>query len=257
MRYLCVLQSLLLMLLFVPAQSFAPSVDDIITYHSKDMWYPGKGLTPGDSFVYVVCDNMRKFAEYDDDDNNNNDDDHCYNIRLDFYFEMISGNNDVWVVQAEIAQNSNSTRHHIFLINSDTLDITTDSAGSEFADSVEDTVFYLVQFAYKESPKHLSVGSTWGGAISSFNQESDVIVSSVESVIIPNGSTADAYVIRYGILNPSIFMVSSVIPFPIYAVSSNPHFISSDPAVTFTLELQDYSLGYTSKKTTEKMTEND
>ena len=33
------------------------------------MWYPGKGLTLGDSFVYVVCDNMQKFAEYDDDNN--------------------------------------------------------------------------------------------------------------------------------------------------------------------------------------------
>ena len=221
-------------LFFIPMQLSAFSVEDVITQNSKDMWHVGKGLSPGDSFVYAVCDNMQRFIQYGN---------HCFNIRFDFFGELVSKNDDVWVVQVEI-QNDNSTRHHIFLIDSDTLDITTDSAGSEFADSVEDTIFYLVKFANETFPKHLIVGSTWGSTVSSFNQNSNIIVSSKESIIVSNLDIIDdAYSVRYGIFEPNIFMISQDMPFPIYAAVYDPLRTNVDPRISFTFELQDYSLG--------------
>ena len=229
MRPLCV--AFVLLLFASTPLSFAFSVQDIIDHNSENMWYAGENLSPGDSFSYSVCDNTQRFIVGD----------HCYDIRLDFFAEMISGNNDVWVVQAEIHQN-NSTKYHIFLIDSDTMQITTDYVGSKFANSMEDTVLYLLSFAYKESPKNLKVGSIWGTVPSRIG-DLNVVVSSTELFEDSNGTIHDTYSIQYGFFKSSVFLVSPDIAFPVYAVTYDTYVANHDPRILFTFELQDHMPG--------------
>ena len=211
--------------------SFASSIQDIIDHNSENMWHVGKDLTPGDSFSYSICDNMQRFTEGG----------HCYDIRLDFFAELMSGSDEVWVVQAEVHHN-NSTEYHVFLIDSDTMQIKTDYVGSKFAYSVENTILYLVNFAYEESPQRLSVGSIWG-TIPSYIKDLYVVISSTESFEDSSGTIHDTYLVQYGFFKSSVFLVSPDIAFPVHAVAYDTRVASNDPRVLFTFELQEHVPG--------------
>ena len=118
------------------------------------MWYVGKGIIPGDYFVYHVCDYNNRYFDVKT----------CYQIRLDFYLQLQSHHKDnIWVVQAEILidgkdKEDDDAIFHIFLIDSDTMQIKTDQLGSRYANSIKQTIFYLHSFAPESSPKRLDVG---------------------------------------------------------------------------------------------------
>lgn len=209
---------------------WAYSVEDIMQYHTANMWYVSQDIAPGDSFTYLICDNVR-FGNH-----------HCYNLRMDFHVKLASQNNDYWVAQAEISDlNNNTTDQHIFLINTDTLDITTDIIGSKVADSVSNTVFYLSKFAKPQSPKPLDVGNTWGIVPSTFDAGAKLIVVSHDTRVLQNGASMLTSVIQYRLFESSTFEVSQNIAFPISATVFNPYSSTAEPALLYTFELIDYT----------------
>ena len=212
-----------------PLPVYAFGIDDIIEQNTKHAWYAGKGISPGDSFEYLVCDNTRHHI----------DEGGCHHMRLDFYIELESQNRDVWIVQANVTGDE-GTGLHIFLIDSDTLQVSTDRATDALAGSLENTVFYLSQFTHSQLSKQLRVGSIWAEVPSTIELGSKLIVIAEDTIQIENGNILNVFVLRYGLFESSIFTVSPDLPFPVSAVAYDPSYITSNPPVLFTFELLDY-----------------
>lgn len=211
------------------ADSF--SREAVLEQFSRDSWYVGKGIIPGDFFSYAVCDFEHKFLEQTGS---------CYHVRMDFHIKLESQGRDVWVVQAEISdsENTNSIHRHIFLMDTETLDITTDHIGRDYAISLQKTIMYLAQFAHEQVPKPLIVGKTWGSVSSTLNVGSDLVVSSKEASDLGN-----VFVLDFGLFEPSTFVISKDISFPISALIFDPHYPGIDPPILFTFEMLDHASG--------------
>ena len=220
----------LLLLLVTPLPAYAFGADEIIAQYARNSWYAGEGITPGDSYEYLICDETQ-----------HNRDNVCRHMRLDFHIELESYNRNVWIVQANVTDNNGSSLH-IFLIDSDTLQIRTDRATDSFADSLEHTVFYLAEFAHGHAPKQLRVGSVWGAVPSPIELGSEMVIVSRDTVEIENGNSLDVFVLRYGLFEHSVFAISPDLPFPVSAVAYDPSYIASNPPILFTYELLDYSV---------------
>ena len=225
------------MLFFIPLSASAIGIDEIMEHGNRDIWYTGKTLGPGDSFVYLICDNTSHRLHHLD----------CYQLRMDFYIELKSEKRNVWIVQAEFSD-EHHTVPHIFLIDSDTLHVTADAAAGSLADSVENTLFYLAQFTTKYSPKQLELGEVWAEIPSTVQLGSELIVANRDVIEIDDGHTFDIHLVRYGLFESSIFAISPNLPFPAYAVAYNPYHITSDPPVLFSIELLEYTSGRSEKK---------
>ncbi len=206
--------------------AFAYDADDIVAYYLADMWHAGKSIIPGDFFTYHVCDSQSVVHE-------------CYQIRMDFYAELFSENRSYWIVQAEVTVD-NAVAHYIFLLDSDTMKVHT-FAGRDVARSIEETIFYLAQFASPHSPKHLKIGAVWGDVSSSLYSGDKLVVSFEDNIELQNGNTLDVSAIQYGIFEQSTFMISQDVAFPITAIAYNPFWNTDDPPVMFTFELLDYA----------------
>lgn len=209
------------------ADSF--SIETVLEKFSKDLWHVGKGITPGDSFSYAVCDFKHRFLTQSGS---------CYHIRLDFYITLESQERNVWVVQAEISDADDSHPHrHIFLMDSKTLEITTDHIGANYATSMENTIMYLAQFAREQIPKPLVMGKTWGSVSSTLDVGSDLVVVSKE-----RGALGDVFILEFGLFESSTFVISRDLPFPISASVFDPHHVGINPPVLFAFEMLDHTL---------------
>ncbi len=215
-----------MILLFLSLQASIPDAS------VQDLWHVGKGLAPGDSFTYNICENARRSLH---------DYGGCYTLRMDFYEKLLSRDNAVWIVQAGISGHNN-TDHHVFLMDANTLDISTDHAASKFADSVKNTVFYMAQFSHGMAPQSLRVGSSWGDASQSTIFETEPVVSHHDTVEL-DGRSVDVSVIRYGLYAPSHTVISREVPFPISAISYSQVPSVRDPVILSAFELIEYSPG--------------
>lgn len=223
--------AILLLVLPVSAQADSFSFESVLEKFSRDLWHVGDGITPGDSFSYAVCDFKHRFLTQIGS---------CYHIRLDFYIELESQGRDVWVVQAEISDGDDNHPHrHIFLMDSDNLEITTDHIGSDYAASMEKTVLYLAQFAHEQAPKSLTVGETWGHVSSTLDVGSDLVIVSKEK-----DALGDVFLLEFGLFESSIFVISRDLPFPVSATVYAPHHPGIDPPVLFTFEMLDHASGH-------------
>lgn len=207
----------------IPAYSF--DVNDIVT--QQDTWHTGKDILAGDSFTYLVCDNSKHAS--------------CHVLRLDFHVQIPSGNEDTWVIGAQVS-NENTTDHHIFLMDSQ-MDITTNYAGADAADSMQDTLFFLNQLAHRNAPKPLEVGKSWGNIITTLNRGDEMIVKSTDILHLQNGQSIDVFVAEYGFFETSTFAISRDLPFPASAIVYDPYSRLPDPGVIFAFEIIDYSKG--------------
>lgn len=228
MRFL-VCAVLMAIILYAPA-AYAYSVDDIIKRTTQNQWHVGMGITPGDFFTYAVCDGTPRIPYMDES---------CYTIRMDFYAELESYGRYMWIVQAEITT-EDTTIHRIFLIDSETMKITTVPADAGYAhsESVGDTILYLAEFANKATPKNLLMGHTWG-TLDSIDTNAKLIVALNDSVQI-NEQTLDVSILQHKFFETSAFAIHRDIPFPIYAVMYDPYWPLPEPPILFTLELTDY-----------------
>ena len=229
---------------------FAFDINDIVTEHTKNQWYTGKGIAPGDSFTYRICDYHDRHLFFDGPQNS------CYQIRMDFYIQLESYTRDnIWVVQAEIIlvddnNNHNDPFFHIFLIDPDTMQIKTYSSNnnklkSSYVESIEQTIFYLHKFASEQQPKHLHIGGNWGKILSRTNFGTDLIITSKDQITtsattIQNSTTMNVFVLEYGLFESSTFTISPDIAFPLTGTIHDPHWILPDPPLLFTFELIQY-----------------
>lgn len=212
----------------VPAQADSFSPETVLEKFSRDLWYVGKGILPEDSFTYAICDFKHRFLTQSGS---------CYHMRLNFYAELESQGRDVWVVQVEISDADDDHFHrHIFLMDSKTLEITTDHIGADYAVSAEKTIMYLAQFAREQIPKPLVVGKTWGSVSSTLDVGSDLIVVSREKSEFGN-----VFILEFGLFEPSTFVISRDLPFPISASVFDPHHVGINPPVLFAFEMLDHN----------------
>ncbi len=212
--------------------AYAGGIDSFLEEHDRQTWHVGEDLVPGDYFVYDVCDAVHF-----------RDGGSCYAIRLDFYAELLSPAGDTWVVQAEITDGSSShdTTHHIFLIDSDTMRISTDHAGSAHARSVENTVFYLSQFAPSYGEKNIGVGSVWGEVPSSLGS-SELHVASHDTAHVGD-DILDVSILEYWVFRSSSFAVSESLGLPVSASVYDPRATLDDPSLAFAFTLSEFSSG--------------
>ena len=202
------------------------SAEEALERAAADSWHAGLGLLPGDSFTYQVCDHVRAHHLPDGP---------CYVVVMEFHIELISRDRDTWVVQAEIT--GDGTYRHIFLVDTKTMGITTDLAGSAYAGSVEGTVGYLARFAHELSPKRLGVGSVWGDVPSVPGAGSVAAVVSREV-----WDVGDVSVIEFGLFEHSTFAVSGSLPFPVSGIMYGMQHLPDPPAL-FSFELLGYDPG--------------
>ena len=209
--------------------AYAGGIDAFLEEYDRQTWYLGEDLVPGDYFVYDVCDAVH-FR-----------DGSCYAIRLDFYAELLSPAGDTWVVQAEITDGGHNTAHHIFLIDSDTMRIRTDHVGSAHARSVENTIFYLSQFAPPYGQKSLGVGSVWGEVPSSLGA-AELHVASHDTAHVGD-DILDVSILEYWVFRSSVFAVSESLGFPVSASVYDPRATLDDPSLAFAFTLSEFSSG--------------
>ena len=244
-------------LLLAPAHVLSFSVEDVIRYNQHNSWYAGKGITPGDFFVYDVCDvtgngiggggaavagGVDAPATVTTATPTGDHGGGCYTIRLDFYAELQSGNRDVWVTQAEITRNG-TVHHRIFMIDSGTMEIKTAYGGRPHADSVDATLFFLDGFAHKSAQKTLRVGEVWG-TVGSFNDGAKLVVTSQDTVQMHGGGELDVFILQYEFFETSTFAVNRDMPFPVHGVAHDPYWPLPGPPVLFAFELVEYHSAY-------------
>lgn len=223
-----VLFCLVAVLLAIPA-AYGFGVDNIIERHDADMWHLGKGISPGDFFFYNVCDaSLHPQVSK------------CYTVRLDFYAELLSPAGEKWVVQAEITDSEHILHHHIFLVDSDTFDITTGHQGIEYAASVNDTIFYLAQFASKHDSKQIRMGQAWGDVPTTLNH-AELTVTTEDTIHLADGNTVDVAILEYWVFESSTFVVAGEIGLPVSATVYHPYARFNNPALDFAFELIDSS----------------
>ena len=230
----------LTLLFLIPVAAYGFNIDEVVERHEAALWHVGKAITPGDFFVYRICDGAVHPHM-------------CYTMRLDFYANLLSSSGNMWIVQAEI-HHGDDTEHHIFLVDSETFRITTDHAGHSYARSVEDTIFYLTKFAPPNDPKRLNIGDVWG-QISPSLHNAELTVTAHDEIIITNKTsdtvydqhqivnmtTLDVAILEYWVFETSVMAVSPDLGLPVYALAYKPYVILDDPPMAFTLELLDYS----------------
>ena len=231
--------------IFATTTASAFDINAIRAQHTQNLWYVGKGIAPGDSFTYKICDS------FDDRFLDGANKDECYTVRLDFYIQMQSHNTDnLWVVQAQITTSDNESFFDIFLIDPATMQINTiyqqhsEHLGSQYVDSIKQTLFYLHSFASESAPKPLFVGQKWGQVLSNTNFGTDLLVVSKDEVSIRNNATTqNVFVLEYGLFESSTFTVSPNIAFPLTGVAHDPYWLYSSFSglpILFTFELIQY-----------------
>lgn len=204
---------------------------DIVALHDAQVWHLGKGIVPGDYFVYAVCDISVHPST-----------DECYTVRLDFVAELMSATGQTWVVQAEITDSAHALHNHIFLVDSETFRIDTGHRGTGYADSVEDTVFYLARFASAHDPKQFEIGTVWGDVPTTLNG-AELVVASEDEVYITGAGAVRVAVLEYWAFGTSTFAVSESMGLPVSATVYGPYVASGVPRLDFTFELTDFSVG--------------
>ena len=211
---------------------FAFDISEIKSRYQENQWWLGKNLTEGDYFIYEVC-NSESFTK-------STLSGHCYDISLEFVSLLQTGTGGAWIVQAQIVTDEEKKIYAIFQIDETTFDVTTyDKTAIEYADSVQETIFYMKDFADPQTKKHLKIGNSWGAVESYVTPDPQMTVREKTNTVIFDEQVS-VYDVGFVILEQTSVLISKEIPFPVDATVYDPHRIVPTTPTVFTFELLEH-----------------
>lgn len=214
---------------------FIPSADSMKTISGKETphsWYFGEGLKPGDFFEYKICDSLLIIPVSPD---------HCYAITLDVVTLLPSPQGNMWIISAHVAHHVRNV-DFILQVSNSSFKIVTDGSSIPYADSLERTLEWVMNFASNHKPQPLVIGKFWGVVASDTIPETKLTVMQIDSVplgqeIIPT------YKIGYSLVKDSFLQIKDDFPIPIRAVIYKPVSAFKDVPLAITFDLLNYSNG--------------
>lgn len=214
--------------------SFAPSAYSVglAEKENSSSWYFGKGLKPGDFFEYRICDYLLKIPESPDN---------CYVITLDAVALLPSQQGEIWIMSAHVDHRVRNV-DFILQVSNSSFEMITDGSSIPYADSLERTLGWVMEFASKHKPQPLIVGKSWGAVASDAIHETELTVMQVDSVQM-GGEVLSTYRIGYSLIQDSFLQVNAGLPIPITAVIYKPVSTSQDVPLEMTFDLLRYAAG--------------
>lgn len=203
-------------------------------FEKRQTWYIGEGLAAGDYFEYEICD-MVRIADYSFAS-------HCYHVYLEFV-DVLESQRRVWIVQATATDGISGTPVDAVLhVDSATFKAgSVDASGRMLSDSVSRTLFWIAEFATKQSPKQLDIGKSWGMVSSKYGSE--LVVRAKSSLSIKNGNEVlqvPYYTVGHFTDRENTVAISDEFPFPIKAEVFKSAFFGGNAVPKFSLELTGY-----------------
>ncbi|TBR20660.1 MAG: hypothetical protein EPO63_09495 [Candidatus Nitrosotenuis sp.] len=215
------------------SELFAPSANSTeIGKEKQPMWHFGEGLKSGDSFEYSICDYLLAIPISPD---------HCYTITLQAVALLPTPQGNMWVISAHVDHHIRKA-DFILLVSDSSFKITTDGISIPYADSLERTLEWAMNFASTHRPQPLVIGRSWGVVASDTVPETELDVMQVDSIqmgekIIPT------YKIGYSLIKDSFLQIKDGFPIPIKAVIYKPTSAFKEVPLAATFELLNYSNG--------------
>ncbi|MEM3006480.1 MAG: hypothetical protein QXW37_01500 [Candidatus Nitrosotenuis sp.] len=187
-------------------------------------WYFGQGLTPGDEFVFEVCDYALRLPQAPSP---------CYVATLSFVTLLPSNQEDVWIVAVHVNHGTADYDMILHLIKT-THKMKTDVVNISYADSLQRTLGWISGFASEYRPQVLDVGKSWG-TISSGTWPVHLMVSRVEQT----DDGEQTHVLGYELFKDSYLQIRPGFPFPLKAKVYKPVFLQEQP-LSFAFQLLSY-----------------
>ncbi len=182
----------------------------------QSSWYFGEGLKQGDFFKYKICDSILIIPTSPDN---------CYTITLQVVAFLPSPQGDIWLISAHVDHRVRNV-DFILQVSDSSFNIITDGTSIPYADSLERTLEWVMNFASKHKPQPLVIGKSWGVVASDIVPETNLTVMQVDSVQIGE-KIIPTYKIGYSLIKDSFLQIKDGFPIPINAVIYKPHFCFS------------------------------
>lgn len=213
---------------------FTPNVGSVemIGKEKQPFWHFGEGLKPGDSFEYKICDYLLKIPESPDN---------CYVITLDVVALLPSLQGNVWVMSAHVDHRVRNV-DFILHVSDSSFEMTTDGLSISYADSLERTLEWVMEFASNHKPQPLVIGKSWGVVASDVVPETKLTVLQADSVQMES-EIIPTYKIGYSLVQDSFLQIKDGFPMPIKAILYKPVSIFKDIPLAMTFELLRYDNG--------------
>ncbi len=212
----------------VGLESFAEQVIE----HQKGYpsWYLGKGVAPGQSFTYHVCDRTMKSTL--------NGATTCYQANLDFVSLLQDHTGPIWIVQATFTPDGSQSQWPVILyITEDFGTITTDGSSMNYATSLSHTLFYLQKYASIFKPQKLEIGRSWGFVDDYVSPVPQLTVTRFTSIDTGSNSTG-VYEVGYDVVKDNTIYIKDGFPFPIEQTIYDSQGYNSDPPVLYQVQLE-------------------
>ncbi|MDE1863722.1 MAG: hypothetical protein KGI33_12570 [Thaumarchaeota archaeon] len=233
------MQKVVLVLLAVWALSFSAaahaigseSLQQLVIENQKGYpsWYVGKGIVPGESFDYHICDRTMKSTL--------NGAATCYRADLDFVSLLQDHTGGVWIVQATFTPDGSKSQWPAILhITEDFGTITTDGETMNYATSLSHTLLYMQKYANMYKPQKLEIGSSWGYAEDFVSDMPQLTVTRFTSIETGYNSTG-VYEIGYDVVKENTVYIKDGFPFPIEQTIYDSLGYNSDPPVLYQIRL--------------------
>ncbi|MGI0088578.1 MAG: hypothetical protein ACREBI_11570 [Nitrosotalea sp.] len=214
------------------AIGFDNSFENLVIEKQKEYpsWYVGKGITPGESFTYHVCDRTIKPTL--------NGATTCYQAKLDFLSLLQDHTGGIWIVQAVFTPDGSTSQWlSILYVTEDFGTITTDGSSMNYATSLSHTLLYLQKYANTFKPQKLEIGSSWGFVDDYVSPVPQLTVNRFTSIDTGFNSTG-VYEVGFEVVKDNTLYIKDGFPFPIEQTIYDSQGYSADPPVLYQLKLE-------------------
>ncbi|MGI0087844.1 MAG: hypothetical protein ACREBI_07765 [Nitrosotalea sp.] len=193
-------------------------------------WYIGKGIVPGESLTYHICDLTMKSTL--------NGATTCYQARLDFVSLLQDHTGGVWIVQAVFTPDGSTSQWpSILYITEDFGGITTDGSSMNYATSLSHTLLYLQKYANTFKPQKLEIGSSWGFVDDYVSPVPQLTVTRFTSIDTGSNSTG-VYEVGFDVVKDNTIYIKDGFPFPVEQTIYDSEGYSADPPILYQLKLE-------------------
>ena len=214
------------------AIGFDNSFERLVIEKQKEYpsWYVGKGITPGESFTYHICDRTMKPTL--------NGATTCYQAKLDFIELLQDHTGSSWIVQGTFTPDGSKSQWLAILhITEDFGTITTDGASMNYATSLSHTLLYLQKYANTYRPQTLDIGRSWGFVDDYVSPVPQLTVTRFTSIDTGSNSTG-VYEVGFEVVKDNSIYIKDGFPFPIEQTIYDSQGYSADPPILYQLKLE-------------------
>ncbi|MGI0102319.1 MAG: hypothetical protein ACREA7_06965 [Nitrosotalea sp.] len=193
-------------------------------------WYVGKGIVPGESLTYHICDRTIKPTL--------NGATTCYQARLDFVSLLQDHTGGIWIVQGTFTPDGSTSQWPAILyVTEDFGTITTDGSSMNYATSLSHTLLYLQKYANTFMPQKLEIGSSWGFVDDYVSPVPQLTVTRFTSIDTGFNSTR-VYEVGFDIVKDNTIYIKDGFPFPIEQTIYDSEGYSADPPILYQVKLE-------------------